>query len=272
MHQVKFNSFARVGLVILSILALFALFSPIFSPYTYHGIQLADKNMPPCARHWFGTDALGRDLLTRLAYGARISIFVGITAAFIDMCIGVTYGAIAATSSKRVDEIMMRFADILYCLPYILVTVLLLVIFGAGLPTLILALTFTGWINMARIVRGEILQIKQRDYVLIAKAQGASFFRILFRHLIPGATGTILTTVTLTIPTAIFMEAFLSFLGLGIQAPIASWGTMASDGLSAMRYYPWRLFFPAGFICITMLAFNIVGDGLRDVFDPRYQG
>lgn len=227
--------------------------------------------MAPCSAHWFGTDELGRDLLTRLAFGARISLFVGVTAALLDMIFGVTYGAIAAFSPRRVDEAMMRAADIIFCIPHVLTTILLLVVLGAGLGTVIVALTVTGWISMARIVRGEILQIKQRDYVLIAKAQGASATRILFRHLIPGATGTILTTVMLTIPTAIFMEAFLSFLGLGIQAPIASWGTMACDGLTAMRYFPWRLFFPAGFISLTMLAFNMVGDGLRDIFDPRYQ-
>ncbi len=163
----------------------------------------------------------------------------------------------------------MRFADILYSIPYLLVVILLMVVIGSGLSTILIALTFTGWIPMARIVRGQILQLKNLDYAKAAFALGASQSRILFRHLLPNAMGPIITTMTFTIPTAIFAEAFLSFLGLGVQAPVASWGTMASDGLVAMSYYPWRLFFPAFFISLTMLCFNLVGDGLRDAFDPR---
>ena len=163
----------------------------------------------------------------------------------------------------------MRLADILYSIPYLLVVILLMVIMGSGLATIIIALAMTGWINMARIVRGQILQLKQLDFVKAATALGASRRRILLRHLIPNAMGPIIVTLTLTIPSAIFAEAFLSFLGLGVQAPIASWGTMANDGLPAMRYYPWRLFFPASFISLTMLSFNLLGDGLRDAFDPR---
>jgi oligopeptide transport system permease protein len=164
---------------------------------------------------------------------------------------------------------MMRVADILYTIPYLIVVILLMVIIGPGITTIIIALTITGWINMARIVRSQILQIKQQDYVNAAFALGASRKRILLRHLIPNAMGPIIVTLTLTIPSAIFAEAFLSFLGLGVQAPIASWGTMANDGLPALRYYPWRLFFPAIFISLTMLSFNLLGDGLRDAFDPR---
>jgi oligopeptide transport system permease protein len=163
----------------------------------------------------------------------------------------------------------MRVADILYALPYLLVVILLMVIMGSGLTTIIAAMTIIGWITMARIVRGQILQLRQQEYVLAAKAMGAGFSRILFKHLLPNAMGPIIVTLTFTVPQAIFTEAFLSFLGLGVQAPIASWGTMASDGLSALRYFPWRLFFPAVFISLTMLCFNLVGDGIRDAFDPR---
>lgn len=163
----------------------------------------------------------------------------------------------------------MRLADIFYALPYLLVVILLLVVMEPGLLTIIAALAITGWINMARIVRSQILQLKRLDFVLAARVMGASTSRILFRHLIPNAMGSIIVTMTLTIPTAIFAEAFLSFLGLGVQAPIASWGTMAHDGLSAMRYYPWRLFFPASLISLTMLCFHLLGDGLRDALDPR---
>jgi oligopeptide transport system permease protein len=157
----------------------------------------------------------------------------------------------------------------LYSIPYLLIVILLTVMMGSGLLTIILALTMTGWIPMARIVRGQMLQLKQLDYAHAAIALGASRWRLLFRHLLPNAMGPIITTMTFTVPTAIFAEAFLSFLGLGVQAPIASWGTMASDGLSALRYFPWRLAFPATFISLTMLCFNLVGDGIRDAFDPR---
>ncbi len=194
---------------------------------------------------------------------------MGITASLVDLVVGVLFGAIAGMLGGKAEEWMMRIADVLYAIPYLLVVILLMVIIGPGIMTIIIALTITGWINMARIVRSQILQIKQQDYVRAALALGASRRRILLRHLIPNAMGPIIVTLTLTIPTAIFAEAFLSFLGLGVQAPIASWGTMANDGLPALRYYPWRLFFPATFISLTMLSFNLLGDGLRDAFDPR---
>ncbi len=257
------------ALFTLLFLILMALFGPLLTPYTYYETHLPLKNQPPSLEFWFGTDELGRDLFTRVWWGARISLFVGITAAVIDLIIGVIYGSIAGLWGGKVDEILMRFADIIYSIPYLLVVILLTVMLGSGLVTIILALTFTGWISMARIVRGQILQLKEMDYASAAYAIGASRSRILFRHLLPNAVGSIITTMTFTIPLAIFSEAFLSFLGLGIQAPIASWGTMAADGLSALMYFPWRLFFPAFFISLTMLCFNLVGDGVRDAFDPR---
>lgn len=263
------NPFAVSGAFVLVVLILMAILAPMFTSYTYYETHLSLKNLPPSKKFWFGTDELGRDLFTRVWWGARISLFVGITASFIDLCIGVFYGSIAALLGGKKEELMMRLADILYSIPYLLVVILLMVIIGPGISTIIIALTITGWIGMARIVRSQILQLKQMDYVKAAIAIGASRRRILFKHLIPNSMGPIIITLTLTIPSAIFAEAFLSFLGLGVQAPIASWGTMANDGLSALRYYPWRLFFPAGFISITMLCFNLVGDGLRDAFDPR---
>jgi oligopeptide transport system permease protein len=267
--RLRTNPLAMTGLGILIFLLLFATFVPLLTPYTYFETHLQLKNTPPSWKFWFGTDELGRDLFTRVAWGARISLFVGSAASFIDLVIGVFYGALAGSLGKKTEELMMRFADILYATPYLLVVILLMIIIGSGVGTIILALTITGWIGMARIVRGQILQIKQMDFIRAASALGASRGRILMRHLIPNALGPIIVTVTLTVPTAIFAEAFLSFLGLGVQAPIASWGTMASDGLAALRYYPWRLFFPSAFISITMLAFNLLGDGLRDAFDPR---
>jgi oligopeptide transport system permease protein len=268
-HRLKKNPLALFGLISLSALLFMAIVGPWISPHTYYETQLALKNEPPSLKFWFGTDELGRDLFTRCWWGARISLFVGISASLIDLVIGVLFGATAGLLGGKIEEWMMRLADILYTIPYLLVVILLMVIIGPGILTIILALTITGWINMARIVRSQILQIKQQDYVRAAFALGASRQRVLLRHLIPNAMGPIIVTLTLTIPSAIFAEAFLSFLGLGVQAPIASWGTMANDGLPALRYYPWRLFFPAAFISLTMLSLNLLGDGLRDAFDPR---
>ncbi len=263
------NKVALIGTAFLLFFIFMATFGPLMNSYTYYETHLHLKNLAPCKEFWFGTDELGRDLFTRIWWGARISLFVGIAASFIDLVIGVLYGSFAAMLGGKVEECMMRMADILYSIPYLLVVILLMVVIGPGLSTMLIALTFTGWIGMARIIRGQILQLSQLDFIKAARALGASRMRILMFHLIPNCMGSILVTVTLTIPSAIFAEAFLSFLGLGVQAPIASWGTMASEGLSALCYYPWRLFFPASFICVTMLCFNLVGDSLRDAFDPR---
>lgn len=263
-HLFKRNRAALVAAGYLVVLALLASFAPLFSPYTYYDIDLAIKNEPPSFTHWFGTDDLGRDIFTRIWYGARISLFVGIAAATIDLFVGILWGGIAALAGGRIDNIMMRTVDVLSAIPSLLIIISLIVVVGSGLHTIILALSLLGWITMARVVRGQLIQLKEQNYVLAAKALGASFWRILFRHLLPNATGPIIVTLTLTIPSAIFTEAFLSYLGLGVQAPIASWGTMASDGLPALEYYPWRLFFPAAFISLTMLAFNLIGDGLSD--------
>lgn len=246
-----------------------AIFGPSFSGYTYFDTNLAQKNQPPSLQNWFGTDDLGRDVFTRVWYGARISLFVGFAAAFIDLIIGVFWGSVAAFSGGNVDRLMMRFADILYALPYMLVVIVIMMVLEPGLLSTLAAMTAVGWVTMSRIVRGQLVQIKQQDYVLAATALGASFPRILFKHLLPNAMGTIIVALTFTIPSAIFIEAFLSFLGLGIQAPVASWGTMATEGLPALDYYPWRLFFPAVFISITMLSFNMMGEALRDAADTR---
>ncbi len=268
-QRLKVNKRTVIGLWLLGLLVVMAIVGPWLRPYAYYETQLPLKNLSPSLTFWFGTDELGRDLFTRVWWGARISLFVGITAAIIDLIIGVIYGSIAGLWGGKLDEMMMRFADIIYSIPYLLIVILLTVVMGSGLATIIIALTLTGWIPMSRIVRGQTLQLKELDYVYAASALGASRWRILFRHILPNALGPIITTMTFTIPTAIFAEAFLSFLGLGVQAPIASWGTMASDGLPALRYFPWRLFFPAFFISLTMLCFNLVGDGVRDAFDPR---
>lgn len=268
-RRFRMNRVAIIGLVTLVLLGTFALLAPLISSHPYYETNLALKNESPSRSFWFGTDDLGRDMFTRTAWGARISLFVGISAAIIDLAIGVLWGGIAALAGGKVDNLLMRLADILYAIPYLLVVIMLMVVMGSGLVPILIALTITGWIGMSRIVRGQLYQLKEQEYIQAAIALGAGRRRILFKHLIPNAMGPIIVTMTLTIPVAIFTEAFLSFLGLGVQAPMASWGTMASDGLPAMRYYPWRLFFPAFFISITMLAFNLVGDGLRDALDPK---
>lgn len=263
------NKVALLGFLTLGCLILFATIGPMISSHPYYETNLSLKNQSPSKQFWFGSDDLGRDVFTRTACGARISLFVGISAALIDLVIGVLWGGIAALAGGKTDTALMRIADILYAIPYLLIVIMLMVVMSSGLIPILIALTITGWIGMARIVRGQLLQLKEQEYILAATSMGASRPRILLKHLIPNAMGPILVTVTLTIPMAIFAEAFLSFLGLGIQAPMASWGTMANDGLPAMRFYPWRLFFPAFFISITMLAFNLVGDGLRDALDPK---
>lgn len=263
------NKVSLFGLIILFFLFLMAILGPYLSSYTYFDTHLELKNLAPSKEFWFGTDELGRDIFTRTWYGARISLLIGTSAAVIDVIIGMIFGAISALSNSFVDEIMMRICDILATIPYLLSVILLMVFIGPGIVTILIALTLTGWINMARIVRAQILSLKKMPFIDAAKVMGASKARIIFRHLLPNCIGSIITTLTISIPLAIFTEAFLSFLGLGIQAPISSWGVMVNDGLYAMRYYPWRLFFPAFMISLTMFAFNLVGDGISDAFDPR---
>ncbi len=263
------NRLALFAAIVLVAIASFALFAPHFSSYTYYEIDLLNKNQMPSFTHWFGTDDLGRDIFIRMWYGARISLFVGIVAAAIDLVIGVIWGAIAALSGGKIDEAMMRFIDVVSAIPSMLITISLMVLMGQGLHTIIIALSLLGWMTMARIVRSQLLQLKSLEYVLAAKSLGASFSRILFKHLIPNALGPILVTLTLTIPTAIYTESFLSYLGLGVQAPISSLGTMANEGLQALEYYPWRLLLPAGLISLITLSFNLLGDHLSQVYDVK---
>jgi len=263
------NKLAMTGFWIMVVVVLFALFAPLFYPHDHFTNNLSKTNLPPSADHWFGTDDLGRDMFARTWKGAQVSLFVGFAAAMIDLVIGIIYGGIMGYYGGKVDEVMNRFAELLYAIPYLLVVILLLVVMEPSLTTIIVAMSITGWINMAWIVRGQMMQLKNQEYALASKALGAGAMRIIFRHLIPNAMGPILVTMTLTVPNAIFTEAFLSFLGLGVQSPVASWGTMINDGVKSMTIYPWRLFFPAFFLSLTMFAFNVFGDGMRDAFDPK---
>lgn len=269
MMRLRKNKLAMTALIVLIFIALAAIFAPMFSEFNYYSNDYLATNEAPSLTHWFGTDDLGRDMFVRTWYGARISLLVGLVAAAIDLFIGVIYGGIMGYFGGRVDSIMNKFSEILYAIPYLLVTILLLVVMEPSLPTIIIALTITGWINMSWIVRGEIMQLKNREFVLASRSMGADWRRLLFRHLLPNAIGPIIVTVTLSVPNAIFAEAFLSFLGLGVQAPVASLGSMINDALTAWLVYPWRLLFPAGLISLIMLSFNIFGDGLRDALDPK---
>lgn len=264
------NKLAMMGLFFLSVLTFMAIIGPIISSHSVDHQDLINQNLPPSGEHWFGTDELGRDVFTRTWYGARISLFVGIAAALIDFLIGVLYGGIAGYKGGRTDHFMMRIIEVLYGLPYLLVVILISVVMGPSLATIIFALTITGWIGMARIVRGQVLQIKNYEYVLASKTFGTKTGRIIRKNLLPNTMGPIIVQMTLSVPSAIFAEAFLSFLGLGIQAPLASWGSMASDALPVILSGDWwRLFFPAFFISLTMFSFNVLGDGLQDALDPK---
>lgn len=263
------NKLAMGSLVVLIIIIIMAIIAPMLSGYQYDTQDLMKTNQPPSSEHWFGTDDLGRDMWVRTWSGARISLIIGFAAAFIDLAIGVIYGGIMGFYGGRVGELMNKFSEILYSIPYLLVTILLLVVFEPSIGTIILALCITGWINMSWIVRGEIMQLKNREFVLASKSMGANSSRLIFKHLLPNAVGPIIVTLTLSVPSAIFSEAFLSFLGLGVQAPQASLGSMIENALTGWMYYPWRMLFPAGLISLIMLAFNLFGDGLRDALDPK---
>ncbi|WP_408607089.1 ABC transporter permease [Halobacillus mangrovi] len=269
-RRIRQNKLAMSGLIFLILLGIMAVIGPWISPHSVSEQVLSNQNMPPSATHWFGTDELGRDVFTRTWYGARISLFVGLMAALIDFFIGVAYGGIAGYKGGRVDSVLMRIIEVLYGLPYLLVVILLLVVMGPSLLTIIIALTVTGWVGMARIVRGQVLQLKHNEFVMASQSFGAKTKRIIRKNLLPNTMGPIIVQMTLTVPTAIFAEAFLSFLGLGIQSPYASWGMMANDALGVILSGDWwRLFFPAFFISATMFAFNVLGDGLQDALDPR---
>lgn len=270
------NKLAMIGLILLLIIAFLAIFGPLMTPYSASEQDLTKNNLSPSSEHWFGTDDLGRDVWARTWQGARVSLTIGFVAAFLDLIIGVAVGGISGymagrgKKGDRIDSILMRIVEVLYGIPYLLVVILLMVIMEPGMITIIIALAATGWVGMARIVRGQILQLKSLDYVLAAEKLGTSHGKIIGKHLIPNTMGIIIVNLTFSVPSAIFSESFLSFLGLGVQAPFASWGTMANDALGVVIGGQWwRLFFPALMISITMFAFNAFGDGLQDALDPK---
>lgn len=268
-RRLRKNPVAILAILLLAALTLMCIVGPSLTGYDYDAISFSEKNSLPSAAHWFGTDKMGRDLFTRVCLGGRISLILGIAGALIDMLVGVVYGGVAAYCGGRTDAIMMRIVEILASIPYLILVVLVSLIVGKGTVSLLIALCLTGWCHMARLVRGQILQIMDQEYLLAAHALGTPGYKIIFRHLIPNTLGVVIVAVTFDVPSFIFGEAFLSYIGLGVQAPLASWGSLASDAQQTMAFYPYQLLFPAVCIALTMLSFQLLGDGLRDALDPK---
>lgn len=288
-RRLKENRIAMISLCIIGIIIIFAFLGPYLSPYTYDQQVRGDEGMLPCLKHPFGTDKLGRDLLVRCMIGTRISLAVGVISALIVLVFGSVYGSISGLLGGKVDTAMMRIVDIVYSVPEILLIVVIRMVIdqpldhlvstvaffkplqkiGSGLLAIFIVYGCLYWVGMARIVRGQILQLKEMEYITAARALGCSQKGLIKKHLLPNCIGQLIATVMLQIPSAIFTEAFLSFLGIGVSAPMASLGSLTSDALSGISSYPYRVFFPAVLISMIILAFNLFGDGLRDALDPK---
>lgn len=268
-QRLKKNKLAMFGFYFIAFEILIFIITPLIAPYGYEVQNLENTLGKPVFQHWLGTDNLGRDLLTRIMYGGRVSMAVGILASLVAVLVGVIYGAISGFIGGKVDNVMMRIVDILYALPFIFLVIILMVYFGRNLLLLFMALGLTQWLTMARIVRGQVISLKQKEFVEAAHAMGVPTRMIIFRHLIPNALGPVIVYLTLTVPSVILEEAFLSFLGLGVQAPMSSWGTLINDGVQVMEIAPWVLLFPAGTLALTLFSLNFLGDGLRDALDPK---
>lgn len=275
------NHAAVASIIILGAIAVMAVFAPLLSPYSYDSINYHLTSCAPfwwpahhvpciaAGAHWFGTDALGRDLFIRVLYGARVSLAVGLVATFVSLFIGVSYGAISGFVGGRLDELMMRIVDVLYSLPFIFFVIILMVVFKRSLWLLFIAIGAVEWLTMARIVRGLTLSVKATEFIEAARASGVRSHVIILRHVIPNIIGPVVVYVTLTIPSVILAESFLSFLGLGVQEPLTSWGVLIANGAYQIETAPWLLIFPSLFMAVTLFCFNFIGDGLRDAFDPK---
>ena len=271
MRRLLRNKAAALSLIVLALLFLIAIFGPSFLPFNYEDPDWNSFRGAPdfAAGHYFGTDGNGRDLLARTLYGTRVSLTVALVATLVSVLIGVLYGAVSGYFGGRVDAIMMRFVDIMYALPYVLFVILLMVIFGRNVYLLFAAIGALEWLTMARIVRGQTLSIKQREFIEAARASGQRSFKIILKHIVPNLVGPVVIYATLTIPEIIATESFLSYLGFGVQEPLTSLGTLIAEGSAGMETTPWILFFPAGFLVALLMSLLFIGDGLRDAFDPK---
>jgi len=267
--RLRKNRVAVFGAVTLVIVALACSFGPLFSPYGYEDQNLDLGASSPSLQHPLGTDTLGRDLLVRLLYGGRVSLGVGLAATFVALTIGVVYGAVAGYFGNKTDAVMMRIVDIMYSLPFTIFVILLMVFFGRNIILLFVAIGAVEWLTMARIVRGQVMAVKRMEFIEAARALGFGKRRLIFRHILPNVLGPIIVYTTLTIPGVMLLEAFLSFLGLGVQPPMSSWGVLIKDGAEKMEEFPWLLVFPGTVFSLTLFSLNFLGDGLRDALDVR---
>ena len=267
--QFKKDKLALISLVFLLVMVVLAIIVPMTSPYSYDAQDLTMRNALPSALHWFGTDKFGRDIFVRVMYGARISLSIGFAAALINLVIGSVYGAICGYIGGKLDMVLMRIVDIIYSVPTVLYVILIMLIFGSNIFSVLLAICISSWVGLARQVRAQILSQKEMEYALAAKVSGGSNARILFKHLLKNSIGPIIVNTTLMVPNAIFTEAFLSFVGIGISIPQASWGTMANDARSLITSQPIQMLWPVMAICLTMLSLNFIGDGLNKALDPK---
>ncbi len=270
-HRLLKNKAAVAGLVVLAAMAVMVVLGPMLVEWDHEIPDWDHYSSPPSleTNHWFGTDALGRDLFVRTMIGGQISLLVGIVSTLVSLLIGVSYGAVAGYFGGRVDNVMMRFVDAVYAMPFMFFVILLMVVFGRNIFLIFVAIGAVNWLDMARIVRGQTLSLKNKDFVEAARASGARQSQIIRRHIVPNLLGVVIVYVTLTIPQVILVESFLSFLGLGVQEPLTSWGALVNEGAQELETAPWSLLFPAGFLAATLFAFNFLGDGLRDALDPK---
>jgi oligopeptide transport system permease protein len=265
------NRAAVAALIVLGLIILLVTFGPMLSEWDHEIPDWDNYSSPPSLEegHIFGTDALGRDLFVRTMVGGRISLLVGLVATLVSLLIGVTWGAFAGYVGGRVDNVMMRFVDAVYAMPFMFFVILLMVVFGRNIFLIFVAIGAINWLDMARIVRGQTLSLKNKDFVEAARACGATEWQIIRRHIVPNLLGVVIVYVTLTIPQVILVESFLSFLGLGVQEPLTSWGALVNEGAQELETAPWSLIYPAAFLAVTLFAFNFLGDGLRDALDPK---
>lgn len=263
------NKMAVFSMIVLGIMVAMCVLAPYITSHDYDAIDYTAIQQEPSGEHILGTDDIGRDMYTRILYGGRVSLKIAIMCTLISLSIGITFGAIAAYAGGRVDNIMMRFVDIMYSLPYMFLVIILMTVFGKNETILFMAIGAVSWLTMARIVRGQILSLKAKEFVEAARSYGASHATIIFKHLIPNAFGTVIVYTTITIPRVILVESFLSFLGLGIQEPNPSWGSLCSHGAKMMEVAPWMIIFPGLALSITLFCMNFLGDGLRDALDPK---